>query len=227
MWVRILKSCNQGINMYIKGELRDVSEDALDSLPADVYEPEASPWEAGVDQAARAREQAQQKFLQLHQENILAADKAATAVRIACDAKQAYHAAYSLHVSLIEKQGDCADNITRLAGKTNKKAIASFARQTAQLEELNKQVETARLTTMKLNGLYMAAEAEVDLQSRTAEEARLAADQAKQELSKYEQTKQDEPVSEVQSAPADDSAPADSGPEDADDAGGQAVSSGI
>jgi len=224
MWIRIMKTCNQGVNMYLKGELRDVTEDALDSLPADVYEPAVSPWEAGVDQAARDREQAQQTFLRLQQESILAADKVATAVRIACDAKQAYHTAYSSHKTLLEEQSDCENTVTKLAGKTNNKAIASFARQTARLEELNKQVETARLTTMKLNGLYMAAEAEVDLQSRTAEDARLAANQAKQELSKYDdQPKQDEPVSE---APADNSAPADSGPEDADNAGGQTVSSG-
>jgi len=197
MWIRNTKSCNQGLSLYIKGELRDVSEAILKSLPADVYEPESSPYESQVDPAVRARDLAKQTFLRLQQASTLAADKLANAVKAAADAKQVYHAAYSHHESLLAEQSDCADNVTRLAGKTTKKALADFAKQTTRLEELDRLVETARLTTMKLNGLYEAAGAEAELQSRTAEDIRLAAVAAHTDLQSLiaaDQAKQEQPV---------------------------------
>ena len=217
MWIRITKSCNQGLSLYIKGELRDVSDAILDSLPPDVYEPESSPYESQVDPAVRARDLAKQTFLRLQQESILAADKLANAVKAAADAKQVYHAAYSHHESLLAEQKDCADNVTRLAGKTTKKALADFTKKTTRLEALDKEVETARLTTMKLKGLYEAARCEAELQSRTAEDIRLAADQAnpdqqEQSLDEHQQPEQDEPGGDGDSAVQ---------PEDADNPEGQ------
>jgi len=217
MWVRILKSYNQGINSYIKDELIDRPESQIKLLPADTWEPALAPFDAGVDQAARAREQAQQKFLRLQQEYILAADKLRTAVGIAADRKQSLYVTQNVLEKLFTAQANCQARIKKLKSNITNKGHAALATQTALLEQTTREVAITHLMVAKLAGMTQAAEAEVDLQSISAEEARLAADQAKQELTKYdEQTKQDAPVSEAQSAPADDSAPADSGPEDAD-----------
>ena len=220
MWIRVTESHNQGLNTYIKGELRDVSDTILDSLPPDVYEPAASPYEAQVDQAARVRDEKKQTFLRLQQGSILAADKLRTAVGIAADRRQSLTVTQGQLEELRTARTYCQRQIEKLENNTTKKGRATLAKQVSQLETIDKQVTILELIVAKLAGQLQTTEAEADLQSLTAEDARLAADQAnpdKQEQSSDEQQQpeQNEPAGDGDSAVQ---------PKDADNPEGQTVS---
>jgi len=230
MWIRITKSCNQGLSLYIKGELRDVSDAILDSLPPDVYEPESSPYESQVDPAVRARDLAKQTFLRLQQASILAADKLANAVKAAADKQQSLFVTQIALEKLIEAQTNCQKKIEKLENNTTRKGQATLANLTAKAETTDKEAEITRLMAERLFGEVKAAEAEVELQSIFAEDARLAADQANPDQQE-QPADEPEPEQPEQSAPAvnaeptDNVASANSGSQDADNPEGQTTAS--
>jgi len=235
MWIRITKSCNQGLNTYSKGELIDRPESQIKLLPKDVYEPAAAPWETQVDQAARVRDQKKQTFLRLQQESILAADKLRTAVGIAANRRQSLYVTQNALEKLITVRTNCQMLIKKFKSNTTKKGQATFAQQTAQLETINKEKTLMGLMVAKLTGQVQASDAEADLQTIFAENARLATAKAEADLrsliddaaakqeqsSDEQQPKQNEPDAET--APTDNADPA-AQPEDADNPQGQTVS---
>ena len=235
MWIRITKSCNQGLNTYSKGELIDRPESQIKLLPKDVYEPAAAPWETQVDQAARVRDQKKQTFLRLQQESTLAADKLRTAVGIAADCKQSLHITQTALDKLLTTRTDYRQQAKKLKNNTTKKGMATLAKQSAQLETINKEKTLMGLMVAKLTGQVQASESEADLQTIFAENARLATAKAEADLrsliddaaakqeqsSDEQQPKQNEPDAET--APTDNADPA-AQPEDADNPQGQTVS---
>ena len=235
MWIRITKSCNQGLNTYTKGELIDRPESQIKLLPPDVYEPESSPYEAQADPAARARDQARQTFLRLQQESTLAADKLRTAVGIAADKQQSLYVTQSACEKLLVAKEDGLKKVTKLKNSTNRKNPLTIAKQTAKLETINRNVTITTLMVARITGELAAAKAEVELQSIFAETARLAADQAHGDLqsltaaapAKQEQPDEPEqPEQSEQSEPADNAEPEAAEPKDADNPEGQTVPPG-
>jgi len=222
-WIRITKTHNQGFNMYSKGELIDRPESQIKLLPADVYEPAVSPYESQVDQAARARDLAKQTFLRLQQESTLAADKLRTAQKAAETASQGYDEADRQCGKLLAEQGRCEERIAKLEGKTGKKDLASFNKQTAHLRDINRQLEITQLVVVKLQAVLSAANTEVELCKLAAEAARKAAEAANPDKAKQEQPA-DEPEQPEQNEPAGNADPEAAEPKDANNPEGQAVS---